>query len=51
MIIDGNEYSVLPFLVQIRDMDTFMPLKGVELGDMGPKFGYASKNNGWASFN
>ena len=26
-------------------------MKGVELGDMGPKFGYNSKNNGWLSFN
>ena len=43
MIIDGSEYSVLPFLVQIRDLDTFMPLKGVKLGDMGPKFGFTSK--------
>lgn len=28
-----------------------MPVKGVELGDMGPKLGYPSKNNGWATFN
>jgi len=28
-----------------------MPCKGVELGDIGPKFGYKSKCNGWASFN
>lgn len=27
-----------------------MPMKGCELGDMGPKFGYNSKNNGWAAF-
>ena len=27
-----------------------MPCKGVKLGDMGPKFGYNSKNNGWATF-
>jgi len=27
-----------------------MPLKGVELGDMGPKMGYNSKNNGWCTF-
>ena len=27
-----------------------MPMKGVKCGDMGPKFGYNSKNNGWASF-
>ena len=27
-----------------------MPLPGVKCGDMGPKLGYQSKNNGWASF-
>ena len=34
-------------MVQIREMDTFMPCKGITCGDIGPKFGYASKNNGW----
>jgi acyl-CoA oxidase len=27
-----------------------MPLPGVQCGDMGPKLGWNSKNNGWASF-
>lgn len=27
-----------------------MHLKGVKSGDMGPKFGYESKDNGWAIF-
>ena len=27
-----------------------MPLKGVKCGDMGPKMGYNSKNNGWCTF-
>jgi acyl-CoA oxidase len=27
-----------------------MPLKGVQCGDMGPKMGYNSKNNGWCTF-
>ncbi len=26
-------------------------MPGVNLGDMGPKLGYSSKNNGWATFN
>jgi acyl-CoA oxidase len=28
-----------------------MPLPGIECGDMGPKLGYNSKNNGWCTFN
>jgi len=51
LMIDGNFYGVFPFMVQIRDMDTYMPMKGVECGDMGPKIGYNMKNNGWATFN
>ena len=51
VIIFGKSYGVLPLLIQIRDTQTFMPMKGVELGDMGPKFGFNSKNNGWCSFN
>ena len=50
MIVEDNDYGVLPFIVQLRDTDSFMPLKGIDLGDMGPKFGYPSKNNGWLSF-
>lgn len=27
-----------------------MPLQGIKLGDIGPKLGYISKSNGWATF-
>jgi acyl-CoA oxidase len=37
----------VPFLVQIRDLDTHKYMPGVECGDMGPKLGYHSKDNGW----
>jgi len=50
LIIDKNPISVMPFIVQIRDLKTFMPMPGMKLGDMGPKFGYNIKSNGWASF-
>ena len=38
-------------MVQYRDVDTFKRLPGFESGDLGPKFGYHSKDNGWATFN
>ena len=38
-------------IVQIRDVDTFKHVKGVLTGDLGPKIGYVSKDNGWATFN
>lgn len=50
LIIDGKTKGVFPFLVQLRDTNTWKLEKGVKAGDMGPKFGYNSKNNGWCSF-
>lgn len=35
------------FLVQLRDLRTHAPLTGVDLGDIGPKMGYASVDNGF----
>lgn len=37
--------------MQIRDKEEFKVLPGIETGDMGPKFGYDSKDNGWLRFN
>jgi acyl-CoA oxidase len=51
LIIDGQDYGVMPFIVPLRDLDTWMPLPGISAGDMGPKMGYHSKNNGWCTFN
>ena len=50
LIIDGKHYGVNPFLVQIRDLNTHMQMKGIKCGDIGPKLGYNSKDNGWLSF-
>lgn len=38
-------------MVQIREFDTHMPRKGVQVGDIGPKLGYNSKDNGWLIMN
>ena len=50
LIVDENKYGVQPFIVQLRDIETWRFQKGVRCGDMGPKMGYHSKNNGWATF-
>lgn len=47
LIIDGKSYGVLPFMVPTRNPDTYEPLPGIEFGDIGPKFGYNSKDNGY----
>ena len=38
-------------MVQIRDLDSWKRLPGVETGCLGPKYGFTSKDNGWAIFN
>ena len=50
LITEGKSHGVLPFLVRLRSDDTFMPERGVKLGDIGPKMGMPSKNNSYAQF-
>lgn len=51
LIINGKRYGVHAFLVPIRDPVTLQPLKGIEVGDIGPKNGFQSKDNGYVIFN
>jgi len=51
LIIGKKDYGVQPFLVQIRDVDTWRLRPGCNAGDLGPKIGYQSKDNGWCTFN
>ena len=37
-------------MVQIRDLDSHRPLPGIEVGDIGPKFGFNAKDNGYCIF-
>ena len=47
---NGKEHGVQTFLIQIRDMDSHRPLPGLEIGDIGPKYGFATKDNGYMYF-
>ena len=38
-------------MVPVRDPKTFKPLPGIEVGDIGPKQGFNTKDNGYALFN
>lgn len=51
LLINGTNHGVQAFLVQIRDMVTHEPLPGVEVGDIGPKFGFNVKDNGFLKLN
>mmetsp|Transcript_47388 Transcript_47388/g.34683 ORF Transcript_47388/g.34683 Transcript_47388/m.34683 type:complete len:130 (-) Transcript_47388:204-593(-) len=50
LIIEKKKYGVHPFIVQLRDQSTHEFLPGREGGDVGPKFGYNSKENGFMRF-
>lgn len=51
LMIKGESYGIHGFLMRIRDAITHAPLAGIEIGDIGPKFGYYMKDNGYMAFN
>ena len=51
LVISGKSYGPHPFVVQIRDMKTHEPLENIHVGDIGPKFGYNTMDNGFLLFN
>ncbi len=50
LYIDGKNHGPHPFVVQIRDLKTHEPLPNVHVGDIGPKFGYNTMDNGFLLF-
>ncbi|XP_037968379.2 probable peroxisomal acyl-coenzyme A oxidase 1 [Plutella xylostella] len=46
----GVCYGTHPFLVQIRDEETHMPLPGVFVGEVGPRMGFHTADNGYLGF-
>ncbi|KXT01352.1 hypothetical protein AC578_6646 [Pseudocercospora eumusae] len=51
LIIKGRPYGPHPFIVPIRDLKTHKLLENVYAGDIGPKFGYNTMDNGFLLFN
>ncbi|TKR69693.1 hypothetical protein L596_021818 [Steinernema carpocapsae] len=47
LCIDGKSYGPHTFLVQLRCENTHKALPGVDVGDIGPKFGINSVDNGY----
>lgn len=50
LISKGIDHGVQFFFVQVRDPKTHKLMPGIESGDIGPKIGYNSKDNGFMRF-
>lgn len=50
LIIGKRNYGMHAFMVQLRDLQTHHIMPGIECGDIGPKLGYNSMDNGYARF-
>ncbi|RUP43346.1 hypothetical protein BC936DRAFT_137317 [Jimgerdemannia flammicorona] len=50
LISNGKDYGPHPFVVQIRSLVNHRPLRGVTVGDIGPKFGFNTVDNGFVMF-
>lgn len=50
LIIGEENHGVHGFIVQIRDLETNKTLPGIEAGDIGEKFGFNTKDNGFLRF-
>lgn len=50
LLIKGKDYGTHTFVVQIRSLEDHNPLPGVTIGDIGPKYGYNSVDNGFMLF-
>lgn len=50
LIIERKNYGVHAFMVQLRDLQNHFMMPGIECGDIGPKLGYNSMDNGYARF-
>ncbi|KAH7463958.1 Peroxisomal acyl-coenzyme A oxidase 1 [Phytophthora ramorum] len=48
--IDSEQKGVQAFIVPLRSLKDHKPLSGVEVGDIGPKVGFNSLDNGYALF-
>lgn len=51
LYMNGKLMGPHPFVVPIRDLKTHEPLENVHVGDIGPKFGYNTMDNGFLLFN
>ncbi|KAK2595569.1 hypothetical protein QQS21_006743 [Conoideocrella luteorostrata] len=47
---NGQDHGIHAFVVQLRDLDTWKPIVGIQLGDIGSMPAYNEIDNGYALF-
>jgi acyl-CoA oxidase len=47
MVIKGVDHGIQTFMVPIRNPKTGKTYDGIEAGDIGPKYGFNIKDNGY----
>lgn len=50
LISQGKDHGVNVFIIPIRDSQNHEPLPGVVVGDVGPKIGFKTSDQGFLSF-
>ncbi|KAK9708766.1 hypothetical protein K7432_009416 [Basidiobolus ranarum] len=50
LITNGKDLGPHPFVVPIRSLQDHRPLAGIKVGDVGPKFGFNTVDNGFILF-
>ena len=50
LITNGENKGTHNFIVQVRSMENHEALNGITVGDIGPKFGFEEKDNGFIRF-
>ncbi|XP_045495045.1 probable peroxisomal acyl-coenzyme A oxidase 1 [Colias croceus] len=46
----GKCYGIHTFIVQVRDLETHEPLPGIKVGEIGPRMGFNTADNGFLGF-
>lgn len=51
LVIDDKEYGIHAFVVPLRSLENHKVVPGLEVGDLGKKFGFDATDNGYLRFN
>eukprot|EP00775_Hariotina_reticulata_P005807 gene5808-6047_t len=49
LVLNGKDHGPHAFIVQLRSLEDHLPMPGITVGDIGPKFGFGGVDNGFMS--